>query len=271
MNGNYLQKILNERMDDLQKIINSREKSLSYAPQGSLRINIKGKKIDYYHYDANDAAIPAHGRYIGRNSMDFAEALAQKAYDKNVLKCAKEEFELIEKLTKTYERTVPEKIYESLEDARKKLVNPIFLPDDEYIKQWEAKEYVGQGFALGAHEIYTRKGERVRSKSEKIIADCLNELCIPYRYECPLHLEPYGIIYPDFTILNINTRKEGYLEHFGLLDDEEYLDKALKKVDLYLKNGLRPGKELIITYESSQHVFDQRYLKELLGDYIALG
>lgn len=60
-------------------------------------------------------------------------------------------------------------------------------------------------------EIYTQKGERVRSKSEKTLADYFYYHGIPYKYECPLLLKGFGIIYPDFTFLTRRSQKEmGY-------------------------------------------------------------
>ena len=69
--------------------------------------------------------------------------------------------------------------------------------------------------------ILTAKGERVRSKSEKILADYFYSRKIPYHYEKPLHLRGYGIVYPDFTLLSRKTRREVYWEHEGLV--EKYL------------------------------------------------
>ena len=46
-------------------------------------------------------------------------------------------------------------------------------------------------------EILTEKGESVKSKSEKIIADKLNMMNIPYCYEVPLYLKGYGYVKPD--------------------------------------------------------------------------
>lgn len=65
-----------------------------------------------------------------------------------------------------------------------------------------SKEYTGKQFREGEPVILTNRGERVRSKSEKIIADCFFRKGIPYKYECPLYLKGLGIIYPDFTILS---------------------------------------------------------------------
>ena len=78
-------------------------------------------------------------------------------------------------------------------------------------------------------EILTEKGESVKSKSEKIIADKLNMMNIPYCYEVPLYLKGYGYVKPDFKVLNVATRKEYYWEHYGMMDNKDYIIKALKK------------------------------------------
>ena len=59
----------------------------------------------------------------------------------------------------------------------------------------------------GDNAIITEKGEAVRSKSEKIIADKLYMKEIPYVYEQPLYLKGYGYVVPDFKILNVRTKK----------------------------------------------------------------
>ena len=56
--------------------------------------------------------------------------------------------------------------------------------------------------------LITEKGEYVRSKSEKIIADTLTKNNINYVYELPLRLKGYGTVKPDFTVLNKRTRHE---------------------------------------------------------------
>lgn len=50
--------------------------------------------------------------------------------------------------------------------------------------------------------------ERVRSKSEKILADYFYRRKIPYKYECPLTLKGVGTVYPDFTFLSPKTKKK---------------------------------------------------------------
>lgn len=71
---------------------------------------------------------------------------------------------------------------------------------------------------------------------------------IPYKYEKPLYLKGYGIVYPDFTFLSKRTRKEIYWEHEGRMDDSEYAKTAIKKIKTYEDNGIYLGENLILTF-----------------------
>ena len=101
-----------------------------------------------------------------------------------------------------YMQTDLTEVYEKCHSERRKLIIPRFISDEEYAEKWQNVKYKGKEFAEGVVEIYTVKGERVRSKSEKILADLFERKNIPYRYEYPLKLSDNKIIYPDFTILN---------------------------------------------------------------------
>ena len=109
---------------------------------------------------------------------------------------------------------------------------------------------------IAQREYYTIKGERVRSKSEKIIADELFRKGIPYKYEMPVNVLDFRgreiIIYPDFTVLNKQTGKRWIIEHFGLMDSPEYYDKAMLKLDTYERNGYYLGVNLLIFHETDR-------------------
>ena len=132
------------------------------------------------------------------------------------------------------------------------------------IKWWSSISYKGKGFDDEIKEIYTDRGERVRSKSEKIIADKLNIRGVPYKYECPLQLKDGIVLYPDFTLLNIDTREEIYLEHCGLMDNQGYVDTLMYKLRTYERNGIYLGVNLFITYESEKFPFNTKVLDELI-------
>ena len=127
---------------------------------------------------------------------------------------------------------------------------------------------MGKEFSEIAPEFYTTNGERVRSKSEIIIADLLTKEGIPYRYECPIYLIGIGRIYPDFTVLNIRNRKEFLWEHFGMMDDPVYAENAIHKIRLYEQNGFFPGENLILTYESKKTPINQKILMNLIDKYL---
>ena len=48
----------------------------------------------------------------------------------------------------------------------------------------------------------------------------------------------------------VKSKEEIYLEHFGLLNDEEYRKDVLEKMDMYRASGIYPGKNLLFTYET---------------------
>ena len=163
----------------------------------------------------------------------------------------------------------PEEVYDSFHPAKQDVIvpHPKVLPDSLFIKEWESKKYEGLPFNVGSSEYYSDKGERMRSKSEVIIANTLARKGIPYRYECPLQL-PDCVMYPDFTTLNIRTRKEYYWEHFGMLSDPGYLNKTLIKLRKYESAGYYPGEKLLITRESISQPLSTKNVQELIDHFL---
>lgn len=123
-------------------------------------------------------------------------------------------------------------------------------PDEDFIAAWQHLPYTGKPFEINAPEFFTSTGVRVRSKSEIIIADALDRAGIPYRYEFPASIKGWGTLYPDFTCLDVRTRKEIIWEHFGLMGDTDYTENTLQKIAHYAASGYILGKNLIATFES---------------------
>lgn len=96
----------------------------------------------------------------------------------------------------------------------------------------------------------------------------LNREGIPYRYEYPLYLNGIGSIYPDFTVLNVRLRKELFWEHLGMMDDTIYVEKAIQKITYYEENGIFPGDNLILTYETKQNPLNQKTVKLMIQHYL---
>lgn len=242
-----------------------KEKALKASPEGKLRICSHGNRTQYYkREDPKDF----NGVYIRDSDVKLARKLAQKEYDKKVLFSVEKELQAIKKYFSNIPATSPEQIYESLHRARKKLVVPIKQPLEEYVQEWENVSYQGKVFEEGVPQMYTAKGERVRSKSEVIIADSLYREGISYRYEYPLHLKNGTVFYPDFTVLNTDTRQEIYWEYMGMMDDAEYVEGAIYKLMVYEQNGIFSGKNLIFTYETKRCPFNQKRIKQIIKQYL---
>lgn len=104
-----------------------------------------------------------------------------------------------------------------------------------------------QNFRVDGLIYQTLRGEKVRSKSEAIIADTLYRHGVSYEYE--KILETDGVTRVDFTIENNIRGQTLYWEHFGKMDDPDYVLEYLKKKKRYESMGIIEGKNLIATYE----------------------
>lgn len=155
-------------------------------------------------------------------------------------------------------------MFQETNPFRRTLVKTEIISDEEFIRQWESVGYRGKEFEDEENEIITERGERVRSKSEKIIADKLFALGIPYRYEYPVLLNGNIRMYPDFTILKMPEREEVYLEHFGMMDDADYVENTMYKLNTYEKNGIYLGVNLYVTHETSRNPLNTRVLDRML-------
>ena len=59
-----------------------------------------------------------------------------------------------------------------------------------------------------------------------------------------------------------------YWEHEGMMDKQEYARNAVRKIELYQKNGIYPGERLILTFETEQSMLNQNILEKLVEKYL---
>ena len=257
---------LSEIRKDLDRVIKNTKSRMKNAPPGSLNIST-GQKTPRYYWNTS-----VNGKrkkyYLGKKDAFKINSLAQKDFDRQIMRAAEIQKRCIDAFLKEYDEDALRNIYKNLSPERKKLIDADYLDDEEYARQWMAVSYEEGRFDLGTGEFYTQRGERVRSKSEKIIADALFSHGIPYRYEYPLHMDDGKTWRPDFTILVKRTRKEYILEHFGMMDDPDYLSNALGKLHVYMENGFFPGDNLLITAESSARPLSTKDLDMIIDHYL---
>lgn len=260
----YLLEALLRKERELNNLIPLLKQDLQDVPDGQLRISHTGSVPQYYYRSEKTDGPFKNGKYIKKENIQLAYALAQRDYDNKLLQRAEKRLKSVQSLLKDFEVQELSNVYERMNSCRKELITPKVISDEMFIKQWENVEFQGNPFSYGNSEIYTEKGERVRSKSEKIIADMLYRQDVPYRYEYPIHLNGIGTVYPDFTILNIRKRQEMYWEHLGMMDNAEYCEHALHKLNCYIKNGINFGDGLIISYETSKRPLETAVIEKIV-------
>ena len=253
-------KDLYSRSDYLVRIIDYADKSLAQLPDGYLRIKRQGNSVSYYQMrkikgiDTEETI---------RNPAVIKE-LAKKSYLRKIRNAAAAELKKLEQITKGYPEIRIEDIYGNLRDDRKELIDPVALSDEEYARLWSSKSFTPKEFEDDDDYYVTLKGERVRSKSEQIIADRLNYNGVPYRYEFPV-MVGNKLFHPDFTVLRLSDRKEIYWEHCGAMDRRDYSDYAVNRFNVYSRNNIILGRDLIATFETGQYPLDTRTVDKIIN------
>lgn len=265
LGDNQMNKKLKDEMESRYELISKLEKEIERKmktfPEGRLVIKKRKSSPGFYI-----VGLGSEDRYLNKADAKLIAKLAQKDYFKKVLINSNKELEALQKMQKLYPDLLAEDVYDNLSDERKKLVKPIVTPDEQFVREWLNKPYTPKEIKEGVSIFKTMKGERVRSKSEMIIADRLFISGIPYKYECPIDV--MGIIYhPDFTILRISDRKILYLEHNGKMDDPEYKNDMVTRLNDFNQVGIRQGKNLFLTFESSSVSFDVRTLESMIAEH----
>ena len=138
--------------------------------------------------------------------------------------------ELVAKLPTTYQNLSVENFYHST------------------IAEWVAKPYQQNSYKPEERKYESKNGVKVRSKSELIIANLLDEYNIPYRYDAEMTLKGKRLC-PDFMIRNPFTAELIVWEHFGALHLPEYEKTMNDKMERYFAQGLVPFETVIYTFE----------------------
>lgn len=256
--NNYIYE-MEKRKKELAQAISQAENFLLKAPPGSIRTSCAHGVSQFYHvYEKSSYG----GKYIPKSHQDFITKLIQKEYSKTFLKEATKELALIDSFLKRHSSIPPEHAIDKLHKNKTQYAKPYLYTDDEIGKLWEKEPYEISDYKIEEKVYPTNKGENVRTKSEASIANMYYEMGIPYRYECALKLADGKTKFPDFTILDTRKRKIIYHEHLGMLDDDDYRKKNLKKLSDYRKNGIYTGKNLILTFEGVGSPFNIDHLKK---------
>ena len=283
--------LIGERLAKLSAALKKLKANCNDTTHSHLRISQKGKHCEYYQVTKQTAPL---GKYISKKKQLLIRQLAQKDYDTKLISLLESEIlATTQYISKISDNSPPSdkavsqhkskitQYYEKMSLARKELITPVTLSNEQYIKEWMKETWQPLPFSEDTPFFYTARGERVRSKSEVIIADSLFRHNIPYRYEYPLALRHFSrnnltkemnktvIFHPDFLCLNTYTRQEFIWEHMGLMDSPEYAENTIGKLRIYAENGIFPGHRLIITMETQNQPISTQIIEKIIPEYFA--
>lgn len=72
---------------------------------------------------------------------------------------------------------------------------------------------------------------------------------------------------PDFEIKDEDTGITWYWEHCGMMNDPKYKKRWQDKKELYKKNGIEEGKNLIVT-EDLDGSIDSDEIQKIIDEYL---
>lgn len=257
---------------ELTTLLKKAENYVDTAPEGTLKCQERrGKnraegKVYYYRQFKDEKTGKFKKEYITKDKEKLARKLAQKAYFLKVIPLLRVG---IEKGDKAIIEAQVNSLYDNLPDGRKMLVTPIWLSVEELLRRWNNESYEPyQKYKENkVHE--SDRGEMMRSKSEKDIANEINKYkdYLDYKYERPLIVKINGyetVFHPDITVINKKTGKIWYWEHAGKMADPGYANDFVYKMNVYMENGIFQGDNLIVTYETSSIPLNIRNMKVIV-------
>lgn len=249
--------LIKTRISDLEKFKQQCKIMLSKAPLGLLYVKTDRGNPRYYQI------INKHKNYLSSNKKDLIKALENKNYYMKLEKVTKEQQDVLsDVLLQIQSLNDPEQVFVTIDKRKTHLIKELSLQTKYILKTSNINQFE---MPIENNLNYvTKAGERVRSKSELIIANMLYDENISYGYE----ISCVANFRPDFTVVNPVTGKLFYWEHFGMMDNPEYLSNCINKLQRYSCAGFVPGKNLIVTFESTNMPLNIDYIKSVIKEYL---
>lgn len=237
---------------------NQYEQKLNDLPDGNLALStVKG--IDYYYKVINGKKI-----YLGTADKEEVRQLQTKKFLQKSLKRIDANCKVMERFVAKYHSIDPDTVNAALPKTYH------LFPEADYaftnwmdLQTWGSEPYDKSTKFPEGLKHRTVKGERVRSKSEVIIADILFLKGIEYHYEENLRIGTETIA-PDFKVAVASQQRFRRIEHFGMIGDSKYLEECLWKIRLYVSNGYVPVDDVIFTFDTQDGEIDAQLIGQAI-------
>ncbi len=234
-------------------------------PQGDLICTRNEKRFKWYVKQDGTTV------YLPKRNVDTARKLAQKKFCQAKIKELEEELAACRNYMKSSDRDrgmadkiLENKGYAALLENQNDEKGPHQIMKE--IDKWKNEPYEINKLHPETLNVKGTRGKMLRSKSEAIIDKILYSEGIPFRYEDKLVLGNVTFC-PDFTIRHPRSGKFYYWEHFGMMDNPEYVSRFCQKIRMYCEHGIIPMANLILTYETKDNPLGIDSVEKIVKEY----
>jgi len=247
----------------------------SLRPYEGWLLRKEGKKrsaLAYYDVIRKDSGKKT---YLGGEKHEQVLAIKRYRYAGKALEVLDRDIELLDSLVRNYIQPDYDTINSLLPatyrtDLRSPGLSTASMPPEavEWKKRLEAEKAKYPPYKPEQLKHPAMDGTMMRSKSEVIIANMLIQAGIPFVYEAPLFINGKNVL-PDFTILSlIDLKTEIIIEHQGMIFVDEYANKFIRSLRLFLQTDWIPNKNLFFTFDNAQETIDPGQVLSILRKYV---
>lgn len=254
-----LASLLRDREEDLTA-------ELRTLPAGTLYIRFWNGR--YYYYER----FPAVGnrkkerRYGISKDNEKIFGLVRKRYVNAALDIVRRDREIIEKALIRFRPSDEASLMDDFLKRYPQLDEGIYSVRNS-LKDWADSYKPDETFYAQDLKSVSHNGVKMRSDGELYITARLDHYGIPHRYEAPLNIPDLGY-HPDFTIIRPRDKKIIYWEHFGMVNDDNYVMGSVEKVIKYIEYGIEPWDNLIMTYNNKNGGFNAKLIDCMIEGWL---
>ena len=255
--------MLQQELRLLEKELENLKQQLSNLPPEKVYIAKNGAYHRWYQTDGHIST------YIPKSNKEHIQQLALKKILSLKYDYLEKEYQILKKCLTSHQKN-PKKDLELLEQYPS-YVND--LKSNSYRQITSSQSWNEESFEKNTSYpeqlIFPSPSKNIlRSKSEYMIDTALFSAGIAFRYECKLTINEIQF-FPDFTIFLPHQQKLIYWEHFGMMDNPDYANKALHKLKFFTENGLILNQNLIVTFETSKFPLTYGHIEGIISGLLS--
>lgn len=239
---------------------------LRNLPEGELLCTGEEDKRKYYQ------RLPVRGyrkkerRYGIKKKPQVLDGLIRKEYAASAIEVMDKDIKVLETALRWYKPVDENTVMQEFAAKYPELGGRIYRNSGD-AEEWKNAFSSANDFHPESLKSIDIAGKKRRSKNEVYIASRLDHYKLIYRHDCPTGI-PGLYRNPDFQIIRPRDFKIIYWEHFGMMDDLEYVIDYKNKMIDYEKAGIVPWDNLMITFGKTAGDLDARMIEAMIQGWL---